>query len=86
MLWRFGRGVRRIRLLGAGRCEVPLQAGYQGFKRDTATRKVAQVFMHRDPRFEVERELPGKHPDQCVAALRYGYLADTYAGARPDQG
>jgi nucleoside-diphosphate-sugar epimerase len=29
---------------------MPLQAGYQGFKRDTATRKVAQVFMHRDPR------------------------------------
>jgi nucleoside-diphosphate-sugar epimerase len=38
--------------------------------------------VHRDPRLQVKRELPGKHPDQRVAALRYGYLADTYAGAR----
>jgi hypothetical protein len=35
--------------------------------------------VHGDPRLQVERDLPGKHPGQCVAALRYGCLLQDLA-------
>ena len=62
------------------------QAGHQRVEDRLATGAGAQVFVHGDPGFQLERGLLRQHAHQLFVAARQRHLADADAGAGADQG